>query len=75
MLRELRGINLRNIFSITYLDFLNYYIAPRAPLSWAEKDLKLDPPDSVRRFKDLLLGWFVKRSFWQAAFEGNPGSL
>jgi len=46
-----------------------------AELMRAEKDLKLDPPDSVRRFKDLLLGWFVERSFWQAAFEGNPGNL
>jgi hypothetical protein len=22
-----------------------------------------------------MLGWFVKRSLWQAAFGGNPGSL
>jgi hypothetical protein len=66
-------------FSLTYLAFLNYYFAPRVPLSWAEKDLKLDPPpDGARRFKDLT-SWLVRRaqerSLWQAAFEGNPGSL
>ena len=44
---------------------LNYHIAPRVPPSWAEKDLKLDPPpDGARRFKDLTFSV----GSWSAAF-------
>ena len=68
--------SLATMFSITYLAFLNHYIAPRVPPSWAEKDLKLDPPPDIAQIQGLnLLGWFVERSLWQAAFEGNPGTL
>jgi hypothetical protein len=45
--------SLATTFSILYLAFLNYHIAPRVPLSWAEKDLKLDPPPDGAQIQGL----------------------